>query len=134
MVEPTTIAVINTSPDAVHLMRRVFEQAGFTVVSCFTYDIRDGQLDFEAFIRQHQPRVIVYDLAPPYEANVRLFHHVRSMPAMQSAHFVMTAVNPARVHDLVGREQRVYEVVDRSEDLLRLVHAVKEATRARTIG
>jgi hypothetical protein len=133
MAQPTTIAIVNTTPDTVDFLRHVFEQAGFTVVAGFTYDIRDGKLDFEAFMRQHQPRVIVYDLAPPYDANLRLFHHVRDMPAAQSAHFVVTAVNPARVIELVGRDQQVYEVVDRSEDMLRLVHAVKEATRARTL-
>jgi hypothetical protein len=133
MDESTTIAIINTTPDAVDYLRNVFEQAGFMVVTCFSYDIRDAVIDFEAFMRHHQPRVIVYELAPPYEPNLRLFHHVRKMPATQSAHFVVTAMNPARVIELVGREQQVYEVVDREEDMLRLVHAVKEATRARSV-
>lgn len=131
MAERTTVAIVNTTPDTVSMLRAVLESAGFLVVSCFTHDIRDGQMDFEAFMRLHRPRVIVYDLAPPYERNFQLFQHVRAMPAVREAHFVITSVNPKHVVGMVGRDEHVYEVVDREEDLLDLVQAVKEASRAR---
>lgn len=131
MAERTTVAIINTTPDTVSMLRDVLESAGFMVVSCFTHDIRDGHMDFEAFMRLHRPRVIVYDLAPPYERNFQLFQHVRAMPVVQDAHFVITSVNPKHVVGMVGRDQHVYEIVDREEDLLDLVKAVKEASRAR---
>lgn len=132
MSDPPTIAIVNTTPDAVDMLRDVFARAGFLVVSCFTHDIRDGRVDFEAFMRQHQPRVIVYDFAPPYERNFRLFQHIRRMPAVEGCHFVLTSVNPANLNGLLGRDEQVYEVVDRHEDLMRLVQAVKEASRARS--
>jgi hypothetical protein len=128
-----TVAIVNTTPDAVEMLRVIFTSAGFVVVSCYTHDIRDGKIDFEAFMRQHSPRVIVYDLAPPYGSNFRLFEHVRGMPAVQQSQFVLTSVNPKNVAGLVGRDERVYEVVDRQDDLMQLVHAVKEASRARSI-
>lgn len=131
MAERTTVAIVNTTPDTVSMLRAVLESAGFLVVSCFTHDIRDGQMDFEAFMRLHRPRVVVYDLAPPYERNFQLFQHVRAMPAVREAHFVITSVNPKHVVGMVGRDEHVYEVVDREEDLLDLVQAVKEASRAR---
>jgi hypothetical protein len=131
--EPTTVAVVNTTPDAVEMLRHVLTQAGFVVVSCFTHEIRDGTVNFEAFMRQHRPRVIAYDLAPPYETNFRLFQHVRSMPAVAGCQFVLTSVNPANVVRLVGRDERIYEVVDREEDLMLFAGAVKEASRARAV-
>jgi CheY-like chemotaxis protein len=126
-----TVAIVNSTPDVVEMLRQLFFQAGFMVVSCYTHDIRDGRTDFEAFMRQHQPRVVVYDVAPPYEANFRMFEHVRAMPVSEGCHFVLTSTNPARIVNLVGRDEQVYEVVDRAEDLLRLAQAVKEASRAR---
>jgi DNA-binding response OmpR family regulator len=129
--EPMTVAIVNTTPDAVQMLRQALTTAGFVVVSCYTHDIRDGKVDLEAFVRQHRPRVIAYDLAPPYAANFQLFEHVRAMPAVQGCQFVLTSVNPSNVSNLVGRDDRVYEVVDREEDLMRLVQAVKEASRAR---
>jgi hypothetical protein len=131
MPGPITVAVINTTPDVVEMLRTVFETAGFLVVSTFTHDIRDGRIDFEAFMRQHRPRVIVYDLAPPYERNFVLFQHVRGMPAVADCHFIITSTNPSNVRGMVGRDERVYEVVDRAEDLMAIVQAVKEAARAR---
>jgi CheY-like chemotaxis protein len=126
-----TMAVVNSTPDTIELLRQLFFQAGFMVVSCFTHDIRDGRIDFEAFMRQHQPRVVVYDIAPPYERNYRLFEHVRAMPVSEGCQFVLTSTNPARLAHLAGRDEQIYEVVDREEDLLRLARAVKEASRAR---
>ena len=51
-------AIVNTSPDTVDLLRDALERAGFLVVSCFTHDIREGRVDFEAFLRAHKPSVI----------------------------------------------------------------------------
>lgn len=133
LLEPTTVAIVNTTPDAVEMLRVVLSKAGFVVVSCYTHDIRDGKVDFDAFMRQHRPRVIAYDLAPPYEANLRLFHHVRAMPVVQECQFVLTSVNPPNVLRLLRADERVYEVVDREEDLMQFVHAVKEASRARAV-
>ena len=131
MHEPVTVAILNSTPDAVEMLRDVFYKAGLLPVSCFTHDIRDGKVDFEAFMRQHQPRVIVYDIAPPYERNIRMFAHIRALPVIDGCHFVVTSMNPANVIHLLGRDERVYEVVDRTEDLMLLVQAVKEASRAR---
>ena len=126
-----TIAVINTSPDTVELLRRVLQRAGYVVVSGYTFDIREGRLDITAFVEQHRPKVIVYDIAPPYEENWRLFNHVRTLDVMRDTRFVITSVNSAHVTGFLGRDEHVYEVVERQSDLDRIVAAVKEATRAR---
>jgi CheY-like chemotaxis protein len=133
MSVPISVAVINTTPDVVEMLRQALERAGFVVATCFTFDIRDGHVDLDAFMRQHRPRVILYDLAPPYETNFRLFEHIRSMPALEDAQFVLTSMNPKNVLHLVGRDERVYEVVDREEDLLAIVQEVKEASRVRLL-
>lgn len=131
MSAPISVAVINSTPDVVEMLRYTLERAGFVVATCFTFDIRDGRIDMDAFMRQHRPRVILYDLAPPYERNFRLFQHIRSMPAVQDVQFVLTSMNQENVLPLVGRDERVYEVVDRDDDLLAIVQAVKEASRSR---
>ena len=131
MSPAATVAIVNTSPDTIDLLRGVLERAGFLVVSCYTHDIRDGRLDFEAFMRMHAPTVIVYDIAPPYQKNFRLYQHVRAMDFVQDCQFVITATNTAHVQALVGRDAHVYEVVDREEDLGRIAEAIKQASRAR---
>ena len=124
------VAIINTSPDTIDLLKDLLERAGFLVVSTFTHHIRDGKLDLGAFLRTHEPRVIVYDIAPPYERNWQFFQHLRQT-VLAGSRFVLTTTNPSRVEPLVGRDEQVYEVVDKTPDLDAILRATREAIRAR---
>jgi len=124
-------AVINSTPDIVDMLRIALEYAGFVVVSALTFEVRDGEANLEELIRQHEPGVIVYDVAPPYEANWRLFEHISAMPIMRGRQFVVTSTNAKHVSALAGREHHIYEVVGKPYDLDEIVRAVKEASRAR---
>lgn len=124
------VVVVDTSPDTVSLLAEGIEKAGFVVVSVLTHEIRQGRVDIRAFVEQHRPKVVVYDIAPPYERNYRLLHHVRAV-ADHGIRFVLTSTNAAHVQQLVGRDDRVYEVIDRPGDMDLIVSAVKEAAKAR---
>jgi DNA-binding response OmpR family regulator len=129
--KPLVAAVFNTSPDVVDMIRRAFEPAGIVVVTLLTYNIREGKVDLDNFLAQHDPDIVVYDIAPPYDANWNLFLHIRSLEAMKNRKIVLTSINPKHVEKLAGRDERIYEIVGKPFDLNRLVHAVKEALRER---
>jgi DNA-binding response OmpR family regulator len=132
MADPhETLAVFNTSEDTTELLRVFFEQAGFVVVTAFTNMLRDGKVDYEAFMRQHQPKVIVYDIALPYEQNWRLFEHFRASPAARDVQFVLTTTNVAQVRKVAHTEQQIYEIVGKPYDLDLILRAVNEALRTR---
>ena len=118
------VAIFNTSEDTTDLLRIVFENAGFVVVTAFTNHLRDGKVDLEAFMRQHQPRVIVWDIAVPYEQNWRLYEHMRSAPACRGVSFVVTTTNVRYVQKLAGDEV-VHEIIGKPYDLNQIVEAVK---------
>lgn len=125
------VAIINTSPDAINLLSTVFNHAGFRVVSAYTFDIRDGNLNLESFLRTHEPGVVVYDIAPPYEQNFELLEQLRRT-SLKGYRLVLTTTNPSRVEPLVGRDEQVYEVVDKEGDLDMIIRATREALRARS--
>lgn len=127
MTAPPIVALINSSPDVVDMIRITMEQAGIVLVSTFTHEIRDGEVDIEAFVRQHDPKVIIYDIAPPYDANWLLFQHICNMPSLQGRHFIITTTNERHVRGLSGTEQPLFEIVGKPYDLERLAEAVKEA-------
>jgi DNA-binding response OmpR family regulator len=131
MHPPDVVAVINTSPDTVEMLRTTLERAGFVVITGYTFDIRDGRLDIDAFASRHQPRVVVYDVAPPYDQNWRLLQHVRTLESMKARTFVITSTNPKHLEQLAGRDHRIYEIVGRPLDLDAVVMAVKEAFKSR---
>ena len=107
-------------------------RAGFLVVSTYTHCIRDGTVDLEAFLRTHHPRVIVYDIAPPYERNWQFLQHLRRT-VLNGYQFVLTTTNPSRVEPFVKGDERVYEVVDKAGSLDEILRATREASRARSI-
>jgi CheY-like chemotaxis protein len=125
-LRPHVVAVFNTSEDTTDLLRVVFENAGFVVITAFTNQFRDGKVDLEAFMRQHQPRVIVYDIAIPYEQNWRLYQHMRSAPACQGVSFVLTTTNIRHVRQLAGTEE-IHEIVGKPYDLDEILGAVRQA-------
>lgn len=128
---PLVAAIFNTSPDLIDLVRRAFEPAGIVVVSLLTYQIREGGVDLKNFLDHHDPDVVVYDIAPPYDANWLLFKHIRSLDSMKTRKMVLTSINKKHVEKLAGRDETIYEIVGKPYDLNRLVHAVKEAARQR---
>ena len=132
MAEPSNVvAVINSTTDIVDLLRIAMEQAGLVVVSARTPEIREGYVDLEQLMKQHEPKVIAYDIAPPYEANWNLFQHVAKMPVMQGRQFVITSTNARHVERLASPQDHIYEIVGKSDDIGRIVQAVKEALRVR---
>ena len=125
------VAVFNSSPDTIEMLRVVLQHAGFVVASAFTYQLRDGVVDVASFMKQHQPDVVIYDVAPPYDANWALFLRLRQNPAMCDRQFVVTSTNAGYVQQLAGRDQRVYEIIGKPLDLDNIVRATKEALRSR---
>lgn len=130
--KPPVIAVINSSPDVVDMLRIWFETEGFVVAGVQSWELRDGQVDIEAFVRQHDPAVVVYDLAPPYEPNWRLLQHVRGMPALRGREFVLTSTNVQQVARLIAPDEPVLEIIGKPYDLQQLLTAVREAFARRS--
>jgi DNA-binding response OmpR family regulator len=127
VVPNTVVAIFNTSEDTIDMLRTLFEHHGFVVVSAFTYELRDGETDLETVMRQHRPAVVVYDIALPYEANWRLFQHIRATPACAGIPFVVTSTNEAQVRKIAGSEETILEIVGKPYDLGRLLDAVVAA-------
>jgi hypothetical protein len=122
---PRVVAVLNTSPDTVELLRIAFQHAGFTVVSGYIHDVRDGRLDLEAFVRQHDPVAIVWDISPPYDVQWQFFEHIKQRPACSRCHFVITTTNVNQLRKVAGPGQELHEIIGKPYDLEVIVAAVR---------
>jgi CheY-like chemotaxis protein len=123
------VAVINTNPDLVELLKARIEAAGFIVLILHVADIRQG-LDIGSVLEAHRPQVVVYDVVMPYERNWRFLQHLRET-TLKDHRFVLTTPNAVALSKLVGRDEKVYEVLDDRGDIDAIVQAVREAARAR---
>ena len=130
MTKPPVVAIVNTNPDLVELLKAKIEQAGFVVLVLHVEDVRQG-LDIENVLQQHNPRVVVYDVVAPYDRSWRFLDHLRSATAFRGRRFVLTSPNPANVQRVVGADETVYEILGQDADLATVVQAVREASKAR---
>jgi DNA-binding NarL/FixJ family response regulator len=129
MTASPVVAIVNTNPDMVELLKLRIEAAGFIVLILHVADIRTG-LDIEHTLKQHDPRVVVYDVVAPYERSWRFLEHLRSSTSFAGRQFVLTSPNVAQVKRLVKVDEMLYEIVG-GDDIDGIVQAVREASRAR---
>ena len=128
---PIVVAVINTNPELVRVLRVSLERAGFVTFAMHIEDIKTGDANVKSLLDEHDPRVVVYDLAPPYDVHWRFLDHLRKSTDFRDRRFVLTSVNVKAAQRIVNMEEAVYEVVGQDTDILEVVRAVKEASRAR---
>lgn len=128
---PRVVAVINTSPDTVELLRISLHHAGYTVVSGYIHDVRDGRLDLEGFIRQHGPDVIVWDISPPYDMQWQFLQHMKQRPVLSQCQFVITTTNVQQLRKVAGPDQEMHEIIGKPYDLDVIVQAVHKAVNGK---
>ena len=128
---PIVVAIVDTNPEIARLLQVNLERAGCLALAVDIEDVKTGSANVKSLLQRHDPKVIVYDVAPPYEENWRFLDHLRQLTDFRNRHFVLTSVNVAAAQQALGREETVYEIVGRDGDIREIVRAVKEASRAR---
>jgi CheY-like chemotaxis protein len=121
------VAVVNSNEDTVEMLRQSLTQHGFTsIVTGHIIDFRNGSEDFPAFIHQHDPAVLIYDIAIPYDKNWTFLRLVLDSESMRGRKVVLTTTNKKRLEELVGKTDAL-EIVGKPYDLDQIVGAVKTA-------
>ena len=124
------VAVINSNEDLIELLRIVFERAGLDTVAAHVPRIKRGSEDLISLVALHEPAVIVYDIAPPYEENWKLLRMLQNHQAMKGRRWVLTTTNKRALDELVG-ETGSFEIIGKPYDVDRVTTAVLKAISER---
>ena len=123
------VAILNTSQDVIDVLRDVCEDAGMDVVTGYIVDFRRGERDLGAFLTEHRPQVIIYDIALPYRENWQYFATVRALSGLPDGAFVLTTTNKTVLEALVGPTGS-FELVGKPFDIDQIVAATRHALEA----
>ncbi|HEY7123425.1 MAG TPA: response regulator [Ktedonobacterales bacterium] len=124
------LAIVNTSEDLIEVLTTFFEEEGYDVASAIVRSFRTNEKDLKQFIAAHDPQVLVWDIALPYEENWSYFERVRQSPVMKGRRFVLTTTNEKRVREVAQPDEELTEIVGKPFDLRQLADAVKRARKA----
>jgi hypothetical protein len=114
------------------MLRLALERAGIVVVSAYTHQIREGRINVDAFIAQHDPAGDSVRHRAALRRQLGAVQHLSQRVVMEGRNFVLTSTNVQHVTSLAGRDRRIYEIVGRCFDLDEIVQATREAVaRAR---
>jgi DNA-binding response OmpR family regulator len=125
------VAVINSSEELAELLEFVLQEADMTTTQGFTIDFKRGRQDLSAFFEAHDPQVVVWDVAIPYEENWEYAQAMQALPAALGRTFILTTTNERALRQLTG-EAAACEIIGKPFDLDHLTQQVRSALEAAT--
>ena len=125
-----TVAVFNASDDTVEMLTEVLNHDGFLTVNGHVSDVKRGHTDFLAFVAEHDPQVIIWDISPPYDKNWVFFTLLRSNVALCGRGVVVTTTHKEHLDQMAGTDTGAIEIIGKPYDLGAIVAAVRKAIPA----
>jgi DNA-binding response OmpR family regulator len=122
-----TVAIFNASDDTVEMLAEILAAHAFRGVNGHVSDIKRGEMDFVAFIAEHDPGVVIWDIAPPYDKNWKFFQLLRSSNVLRGRGVVLTTTHKAHLDNMAGRDTGAIEILGKPYDLDLVVKAVQKA-------
>ncbi len=126
---PVTVAVINSSIETIEMLSTALRAAGLSVATALTRHLLDGTVDLAAFMREHDPSVVLYDVAAPYEANWMAFKSFRAHPEVAARPVVLTSTDADAVQQLARTDPAVIGIASKPFDLDRVIQAAQDAAQ-----
>jgi DNA-binding response OmpR family regulator len=127
------VALFDASDDTVEMVQRMLDASGFNCLGgCHFADLKKGTVDFDKYIAEHNPEVVIFDLSPPYTENWDFCKTLRDGKAMEGRGVVLTTTNKKRLDETVGEDSNAFEIVGKPYDLNQItvgIHAAWKRAR-----
>ena len=119
------VAIFNSMDDLLDMLRIEFADHGFRPVTARLVDIQSGMLDLLAFVKEHAPVAVVYDIPRPYEANWNFLRLLRETESLQDLVWVITTTNKEALEGAVPKTNALEVVLGKPYTVEQVIAAVR---------
>ena len=118
------VVIFNSRSDFIEALTQGLEAQGFTTASAHIADIQSGALDLLAFVRRHDPEMIVYDLPRPYERHWNILQLLKDTHALRTKTWLLTTTDKQALEAAAGASGVVDIIFGEPYGVEDVVHAV----------
>ena len=126
---PRVVAIFNSMTDIIDALREAFEQAGFPTITAKVSEAQSGVLDVVAFVQEHRPAIVVYDIPRPYEAHWNFLRLMRDSESLKDLTWIITTTDKQGLEDAVGSMNVVAIVLGKPYTIADVVRAAQQSMR-----
>ena len=127
------VAVFSADEDTV-LLRPLLRDAGYEPVGAYVREIRNGTVDVLAFLREHRPDAVVYDVEPPLKANWNFVRLIRNATGVRNPRFILLSSDKRGLERTIGRCAVNELIFARPYDRAEVLRAVRFVVDDRTVA
>ena len=133
---PHTVAIFDASADTLDMLSTAISQEGYRTLEGSADVAKSGEMDFVAFIEEHKPDALIWDIAPPYDRHWHFFKLLRTSHLLDHCVIVLTTTNKEQLESLAGHDSDTgaIELVGKPYDIKAIVDAVTRGLHARGIA
>jgi DNA-binding NtrC family response regulator len=96
------VAVFNSSQVLIDALQAGLEAEGFSTCGAHVADIQSGALDLLAFVHEHKPQLVVYDLPHPYEKHWNFLRLMKDTQMFNAMTWVLVTTDKRALEAAVG--------------------------------
>jgi DNA-binding response OmpR family regulator len=114
---------LNSNDDILDALKITLNDAGFQAVGVHISDIKKGEPGILDLLAQHDPDIVVYDVAPPYDENWEYFKTITNLKEMNGRGVILTTTNIVALEKITGRTSAI-ELIGKPYDIQQILNAV----------
>jgi CheY-like chemotaxis protein len=124
------IAIVDGDSDLMDVLREILEEGGFRVVTLALPEVRADPEAVRRLYRTEDPRVVLFDVAPPVAEDWALLQSLRSWPESRGRHFVVTTTHAVQLRAIADADATAgIEVVPKPFDIQHLLAILQRSAK-----
>ena len=118
------ILALNASVELTQMLTEVLQDEGYNASYAYILELKNSTLTVSEVLKTHQPELIIYDIALPYEENWKFFNTLQKITIIKDIKVILTTTDKVVLDALVG-PTKTLEIVGKPFDLNILLRKVK---------